>query len=789
MSARALAAAVALSMIFGSGVRCRGAGGREVPADSTKVEADAGVEEASTARVLEGPTLSVVLDDARFADARAFEDDAHHVEAGAALTASIAKATNAREACEVHYVAGRLAALGADDAAATVAFDAASTADCPLADYARARAAMAYERLGKTDEAIARATAVDTHVAIADDAALIVAEARAARNERPQAVPIWRDHLAKHPRGARWVDTAARLAGALLDGVDGDAKAHAREALDLTTRIAVEAPTFDDSSGSSALRHHAIALDASLPRDLSSDERIKRARALLDGNRAEKARIEIDGAIAALTPKDHAPSEVACRAETLRAQATAKTKKGSAGDAWGEAIRACAKETDALATALFAGAKASAGEHRPDDALDRYARVEKEMPKHRLADDARLAGALIVRDRDAARAETMMLALPDDYPDGDMRSEALFRVALDHMARTDWEGAKAPLDRAAQIDIANHHWSSSGRAAYFRGKCAQKSGDVADAKRRWLDVMRAYPLAYYMALAHARLAEVDASLAQSTLDAVKASEPAGPFLMHDHPEIRSNEFSRALALLEVGEIEFARKELAASGATVDGADTELVWLAASLLDRAGAPEIGHSFSRGRLTDHLLHYPSGRWRFAWEAAYPRAFGAIVTRVAGEEHVPAPVIWGVMREESAFVADVRSPSNAHGLMQLLPSTAREVARGTKFPSDETALHQPRVSVGLGAKLLAQLRASFADNPSLALPSYNAGAGAVRAWIRARPSVDFDVWVEQIPFDETRGYIKRVLSSELAYATLYVPEVASEVLALPIRTSSAP
>ncbi len=771
-------------------VRCHGAGGREQPADSTKPELDA--SEATASTPAEGPSLWVVLDDARFADARAFEDDAHHVDAANALQADLAKATTAKERCEAEYVIGRLRALGGDDAGAAAAFDAVesgegSTACVPLLDYARVRAGAAFERLGKPEEAIARVSSASARIAIADEAALVRAEALAAHGDRAQAVQIWRDHLAKHPRGTRWVDTSVRLANALLDGIDGDAKGRAKEIYDLTTRVVVEAPTLDESSGAAAARKRAEALDSSLARELAIDDRIKRARALVDASQSDKARVELDAAIAAIPQKDRAATEVACRAFSARAQAVAKSKKGSSADAWGEAIRACAKESDALASALFNGAKASASS-RPDEAIDRYGRVEKEFPKHRLADDSRLASALILHDRDPAKFEAMLTTLPDDYPEGDMRGEALFRVGLEHMARGDWEGAKAPLDRGAQIDATSHHWATAGRAAYFRAKCSAKTGDVADAKRRWVEIVRAHPLAYYMAQSYDRIAETDAALARSTLDAAAAAEAQGPFLSREHPEMQSAEFRRALALLEVGEIDSARKEMNASGATLDAADPEMVWTCAALFDRAGAFDVGHSFARGRLTDHLSHYPSGRWRFAWEAAYPRAFASIVTRVATETHVPAPVLWGVMREESAFIPDVRSPSNAHGLMQLLPSTAREVARGTSFASDETALHVPRVSIALGAKLLAGLRASFADNPSLAIPSYNAGAGAVRSWLRARPTADFDVWVEQIPFEETRGYIKRVLSSELVYATLYAPDAAAEVLALPARASRA-
>jgi soluble lytic murein transglycosylase len=786
-SGRARALVLATVCVAALGARCHGAGGREVAADSMKPEGDAGAE-SSVVQSAE-PALWVVLDDPRFADARAFEDDAHHAEAASALEADLAKSTSAKEKCAGEYVIGRLRALAGDDANAAAAFDVAATGDCAaLVDYAHARASAAFERAGKPDDAIARATSVGAHVAIADEAELLRAEALAAKGERVQAVAIWREHLSKHLRGARWVDTAVRLATALLDGVDGDAKSHAKEAFDLATRVVIEAPTLDETSGAAAQRKRAQALDASLARELSVDERIKRAKALLDASQPEKARVETEGALAAIPAKDRAASEIACRASTVRAQAIAKSKKGSAADAWGDAIRACAKEQDALASALYNGAKASAGA-KPDEAIERYGRIEKEFPKHRLADDARLQSALIVHDRDAAKSETMLLALPDDYPEGDMRGEALFRVALARMARGDWEGAKAPLDRNVQIDGASHHWSTAGRAAYFRAKCAAKTGDEAGAKKQWVEIVRAYPLAYYMAQAYDRVAESDPALAKSTLDTAMAAEPSGAWLGREHAELQSAEFKRALALLEVGEIEWAKKEMLAAGVTADGADGEMVWLAASLFDRGGAFDVGHAFSRGRLSDHLGHFPSGRWRFAWEAAYPRAFAALVTKTAAETGVPAPVLWGVMREESAFIPDVKSPSNAHGLMQLLPSTAREVARGTSFASDETALHVPRVSIALGAKLLAGLRASFPDNPSLAIPSYNAGAGAVRAWLRARAGADYDLWVEQIPYEETRGYIKRVLQSELIYATLYAPDVAKEVLALPARMSAAP
>ncbi len=89
-----------------------------------------------------------------------------------------------------------------------------------------------------------------------------------------------------------------------------------------------------------------------------------------------------------------------------------------------------------------------------------------------------------------------------------------------------------------------------------------------------------------------------------------------------------------------------------------------------------------------------------------------------------------------------------------------------------------------MALGAKLLGTLRASFPTNTALAIAAYNAGPGAVRRWIDAFGGTEFDVWVEQIPYDETRNYLKRVLASEASYAFLYAPTVLDDVLHLANR-----
>ncbi len=146
-----------------------------------------------------------------------------------------------------------------------------------------------------------------------------------------------------------------------------------------------------------------------------------------------------------------------------------------------------------------------------------------------------------------------------------------------------------------------------------------------------------------------------------------------------------------------------------------------------------------------------------------------------------HISPALAWAIMREESAFIPDAHSSANAIGLMQLISGTARLVAAGTTIPFDEHALERPEVSIALGTRLLSSLRASFPSHPVLAIAAYNGGSGAVRRWLTDHGDDDFDVFIERIPFEETRNYLKRVLASEAAYAYLYAPGPLDELVSM--------
>jgi soluble lytic murein transglycosylase len=292
-----------------------------------------------------------------------------------------------------------------------------------------------------------------------------------------------------------------------------------------------------------------------------------------------------------------------------------------------------------------------------------------------------------------------------------------------------------------------------------------------------------------MLLAYARLSVLDGAAARAAVQTAVAREPAGPFLTREHAELASPGFERFARLLEVGEVDAARREAAAAGLVADGVDPEVLWTVSWAYGRAGAPDLGHAFARSRLVDYRGHWPAGRWRLAWQLAFPRPWEDVVAVESASAGIETALTWAIMREESAFNPEAHSAANAIGLMQLLGSTARLVARGTPLPFDDAALRRPEVSIALGARLLGSLRTSFAENPSLAIAAYNSGAGNVRRWLAERGGDDFDLFVDRIPFDETRNYLKRVLASEAAYAYLYAPKALDELLALPERASRQP
>ena len=151
----------------------------------------------------------------------------------------------------------------------------------------------------------------------------------------------------------------------------------------------------------------------------------------------------------------------------------------------------------------------------------------------------------------------------------------------------------------------------------------------------------------------------------------------------------------------------------------------------------------------------------------ELRYPLPYQSTFQRYAAEAQIPPTWAYGVARSESLFMRDVRSRAGAIGLMQLMPATGREVAREIRLPySGLNTLTDPQHNIRLGTTYLGQMTEQFGGNRVLATAAYNAGPHRVVEWLPADGSLDARIWIENIPFNETRKYVRRVLEAETIF-----------------------
>lgn len=149
-------------------------------------------------------------------------------------------------------------------------------------------------------------------------------------------------------------------------------------------------------------------------------------------------------------------------------------------------------------------------------------------------------------------------------------------------------------------------------------------------------------------------------------------------------------------------------------------------------------------------------------------FPKPYNDIVTINADKNEIKPEWIYAIMRQESGFNAGARSPSDAFGLMQLIPETAKVISRENKLDYKEPKdLYNPETNIALGSALLKKLKKRF-NNLPMAIASYNAGHNAVEGW-KTRYQNDDVIFVENIPYAETQRYVKLVYRNLINYLRL--------------------
>ena len=150
----------------------------------------------------------------------------------------------------------------------------------------------------------------------------------------------------------------------------------------------------------------------------------------------------------------------------------------------------------------------------------------------------------------------------------------------------------------------------------------------------------------------------------------------------------------------------------------------------------------------------------------EKRFPLAHQELVVNHSRQQSINPAWAFAIIRQESAFTNDARSHAGALGLMQLLPRTARQVARSLRIRFRRNDLLNASTNVRLGINYLKIVKDKFKGNSVLATAAYNAGHNRVRKWLPQEGIMPADIWIESVPFTETRDYLKRVMTYTVIY-----------------------
>jgi soluble lytic murein transglycosylase len=156
-------------------------------------------------------------------------------------------------------------------------------------------------------------------------------------------------------------------------------------------------------------------------------------------------------------------------------------------------------------------------------------------------------------------------------------------------------------------------------------------------------------------------------------------------------------------------------------------------------------------------------------------FPTPFREQVVAKARQTGLDPAVVYGLIRQESRFVMDARSHVGASGLMQLMPATARWTAKQVGLAWSPSLITDRDVNLLLGNTYLKRVLDDFGGSLAMATAAYNAGPGRPRRW-REGATVEAAAWAENIPFNETRDYVKKVLSNSVYYAAVLGQPVPS-------------
>lgn len=401
--------------------------------------------------------------------------------------------------------------------------------------------------------------------------------------------------------------------------------------------------------------------------------------------------------------------------------------------------------------------------HR-DEAIRAYLDYAQRFPRRRLASEAMWKSAWLYEETN--RPETALQIyrqLRRLFESSAYGKEAAFREGFTLYRLSRYKEAEQVF---AAISAKNWKDTHLNRARYWLALCKEAQGDSMAAQKLRLQLAGELWDDYYTMKCYL----LNKTQIDSALQVIKKFK-ATPNPFSDNKGGYMNLLGSFNEALQVGELlgkEFALIALSDVKLTVR---TREDWIAlAELYKKLGA--YGLAYRTYDFIDRRF-FPATPYSdkpFMIKERFPFYYDALVEKYGARYNIEKEYVLAVMKQESVYRPDAHSAANAYGLMQLIPPTAKEMAKmaGLRF-SDGRQLFDPEINIHLGCLYLRQLHRQLGEQKEHVLAAYNAGPHRVVRWRDIPGSEQMDVFIENIQFMETRDYVRRVMKNYWAYKLL--------------------
>lgn len=376
--------------------------------------------------------------------------------------------------------------------------------------------------------------------------------------------------------------------------------------------------------------------------------------------------------------------------------------------------------------------------------------------------------SILARSGNATAANQARQTLINQYPKSDEAAELRWKIAQQYADNGDfvksWEWAQP-------ITVNNADSAVAPKAAFWVGKWAQKLGKLKEAQEAFTHTVGRYPSSYYAwrsaVLLGWPVGDFETVRAKTPIIQKPTQRSIPPFGSEAFKELyRLGEEQQAWELFQAEIVDPTKLTVA-----------EQFTYGLLLLDQNRNIEAINQI--WRLKERETPEEQTQWQALretpeyWQALFPFPYYDLILKWSQDRQLNPLLVTALIRQESRFEKDIKSPVGATGLMQLMPATAEMVADNLKIK--EYSLTKPDDNINFGTWYFDYTHKTYDNNSMFAVASYNAGPGNVSKWLTRYESSDHDEFVENIPFNETKGYVESVFGNYWNYQRIYNPEIA--------------